>query len=362
MLRVLVAEDEPRARESLTRILTRDGREVRSAATGRQAIDVGSSFRPDVLVADWMLNNHINGLHVSKALRVINGSLQTILVSGFPSKMYSEQLLATGAFDFLEKPLDVERLLESVERAACAAPGEKIQGTEIVPGIVRVTPGGDILHRNSRATVLFESVAPGKQIANLSEILPGAELASLSCDRARRVKVSCWSGETTHWRVCLKCLNDSPDKLVVLLPDGDVQKIDLETLRMLLGFPEPWGVVWPLKGMAVVVDPDLASRRLVLAQMRRARAKHRDASSASEALQVLNEHPRIDLIMVDYALGPDSIRELLTVVNAGHGGATVIGISTSDAEDEHLRALGCAHTLRKPWGVCDLLDIVTCRL
>jgi hypothetical protein len=49
-------------------------------------------------------------------------------------------------------------------------------------------------------------------------------------------------------------------------------------------------------------------------------------------------------------------------VDARHGGALIIGASTSDAHDEHLLALGCTNTLRKPWGVCDLLDIVTGRL
>ena len=67
MPKVLIVDDERSYRDYLGRFLAREGHEVQLAATGREAIDGGCRFRPDVLVVDWMLKDHVHGLQVTEA-------------------------------------------------------------------------------------------------------------------------------------------------------------------------------------------------------------------------------------------------------------------------------------------------------
>ena len=91
MARVLLVEDEDTLRESVARYLELEGHSVLTAANGREAFEVGVSGRPDVLVADWMLHNHIHGLHVAQTLRVVDPSLNTVLITGFPSRKLKQE-------------------------------------------------------------------------------------------------------------------------------------------------------------------------------------------------------------------------------------------------------------------------------
>lgn len=77
MASVLIVEDERSLRETLARFLTQEGHDVISAANGREAFDQGITAKPDVLVTDWMLKNHIHGLHVAEALKAVHSAVTT---------------------------------------------------------------------------------------------------------------------------------------------------------------------------------------------------------------------------------------------------------------------------------------------
>ena len=83
--RILIVDDEPTYREYLERFLTRDGLDVRTAETGAEAIALADTFRPDVLLADWMLRCEMHGLEVGEQLREGSPDLRILLMTGFPT-------------------------------------------------------------------------------------------------------------------------------------------------------------------------------------------------------------------------------------------------------------------------------------
>ncbi len=114
--KVLIVEDDREIVELLTDVLISDGRfEVRSADSGYKAGLLTQKFRPDVLVLDYLLPD-INGNVVCKTVRANSELSDTkiIVVSGVIDKTQVDQLFADGADDFLQKPFDVDRLLERV--------------------------------------------------------------------------------------------------------------------------------------------------------------------------------------------------------------------------------------------------------
>ena len=84
MARFLVVDDEPRFRDYLTRILAKDGHEVRAAADEDGALASLDAFEPDVLIADWMLRSGVDGLDLAAQLRRRYPGLATIVITGHP--------------------------------------------------------------------------------------------------------------------------------------------------------------------------------------------------------------------------------------------------------------------------------------
>lgn len=120
MTKVLIVEDELRYQDTLSGSLKREGYELATAATAAEAIETGTRFKPDVLVVDWMLPGSIDGLQVCEALQRSAPSLRSILITGFPPAELRAKAAAIPVFAFIEKPFELEHLLDAVARAAAA--------------------------------------------------------------------------------------------------------------------------------------------------------------------------------------------------------------------------------------------------
>jgi DNA-binding response OmpR family regulator len=114
--RVLVVDDDPAIVEMLVELLERDGRfEVETAATGFDAGLKTRSFRPDVIVLDYMLPD-INGNAVCRSIRSDESlsDVKIIIVSGVVEREHVDNLLADGADDFIQKPFSIEQLVNRI--------------------------------------------------------------------------------------------------------------------------------------------------------------------------------------------------------------------------------------------------------
>ncbi len=118
MPRVLVVDDEKQYCENLSLCLTTEGYEVVTACSGDEAIGLAKKFRPDVLVADWMLRSDDDGLDVSRSLRVQLPKLETVLITGYPSVELHANAQRSNVFEVLEKPFELNDFLSVVHYAA----------------------------------------------------------------------------------------------------------------------------------------------------------------------------------------------------------------------------------------------------
>lgn len=116
-MRVLIVDDEVSYREYLQRFLTRGGHDVRSAASGPEALEVCQDFEPHVLLADWMLKDHMHGLEVAEALREQHPDLKVLLMTGFPSSEIRDEANRARVHCFLEKPFGLDEVARAVAEA-----------------------------------------------------------------------------------------------------------------------------------------------------------------------------------------------------------------------------------------------------
>ena len=118
MLKVLLIDDEPVFRQLLMSYIKSDGFEAKAAGNGVEAMELLKRFDPDVLVVDWMLNNHLHGLEVIQICHRLKPRIPVILISGYPSKELRTKAEKCGVSQFLAKPFQPEDLVVAIRQAA----------------------------------------------------------------------------------------------------------------------------------------------------------------------------------------------------------------------------------------------------
>jgi two-component system nitrogen regulation response regulator NtrX len=114
--RILVVDDEPGIREALKQILEYEGYVVRGAGSGGEAITVHPEFKPDLVFLDVKMAG-LDGLDTLVRLRELDPPAPVVMISGHGTIATAVEATRRGAFDFLEKPLDSDRLLVTVRNA-----------------------------------------------------------------------------------------------------------------------------------------------------------------------------------------------------------------------------------------------------
>jgi two-component system nitrogen regulation response regulator NtrX len=114
--RLLVVDDEPGIRDALKQVLEYEGLEVRAAASGGEALSIYPEFRPHVVFLDVKMAG-MDGLDTLTRLREADPGAVVVMISGHGTIATAVEATRRGAFDFLEKPLDSDRLLVTVRNA-----------------------------------------------------------------------------------------------------------------------------------------------------------------------------------------------------------------------------------------------------
>ena len=114
--RLLLADDEAMVREPYAQLLTAAGHEVDTAADGDEVLHKIRSQPYDMLLTDLVFPP-TDGIAVLKEVKRIRPSVLVVVFSGFASVENVLKAFRAGAYDFLEKPVPRERLLELADRA-----------------------------------------------------------------------------------------------------------------------------------------------------------------------------------------------------------------------------------------------------
>jgi len=116
MARLMVVDDEKGIREALVQVFEYDGHQVRAAEDGPDALLTAESFHPDVIFLDVKMPG-MDGLDVLARLRTECPGALVVMISGHGTIETAIEATRAGAYDFLEKPLDTDRLLVTLGRA-----------------------------------------------------------------------------------------------------------------------------------------------------------------------------------------------------------------------------------------------------
>jgi DNA-binding NtrC family response regulator len=114
--RVLAIDDEPSMTEWLTILLEHAGYEVRTALIGARGEELFRAWHPDAVVTDMLLPD-VDGIELVRRFKQLDAEAEVIVITGQGNIPRSVEAVKAGAFDFLEKPVDADLLLDKLEKA-----------------------------------------------------------------------------------------------------------------------------------------------------------------------------------------------------------------------------------------------------
>jgi two-component system nitrogen regulation response regulator NtrX len=113
---VLIVDDEEGIRESLSGIFEDEGYNVLTSSSGEEALGILKEQNPDLILLDVWLPG-IDGVQTLKDIKDLKPDLPVIMISGHGNIELAVKATKIGAYDFLEKPLSLERVLLAAKRA-----------------------------------------------------------------------------------------------------------------------------------------------------------------------------------------------------------------------------------------------------
>lgn len=114
--KILIVDDEEKIRKILIRLLEDEDYRVKSAENGSKALILATSFRPHVVLMDQNMPGK-NGIEIMRAIKEKSPDTIVIIITAFGEVSMAVEAIKIGAYDYLEKPFDNDRLLILIRRA-----------------------------------------------------------------------------------------------------------------------------------------------------------------------------------------------------------------------------------------------------
>jgi two-component system nitrogen regulation response regulator NtrX len=175
--KVLIVDDETSIRNSLEKLLSYEKYTTFSAPDGPSALDMLSDKRIDIVLLDIKMPG-MDGLEVLQKIKETREELPVIIISGHGNISTAVEATKLGAFDFIEKPIDLDRLLLTVRNGLKQGELElkNVELRERIPGGTEIV-GEHKTIRDIMETV--ERVAPtGARVLITGENGTGKELVA----------------------------------------------------------------------------------------------------------------------------------------------------------------------------------------
>ena len=162
-LTILVADDEKNIREGLREALALDGYEVLTAADGQEAMEAVTRGDVDLLITDLKMPR-LSGEELLKGVTSQSPTLPVIILTGHGTIESAVQAMHDGAYDFLTKPVNLDRLSLLVKRALASRELAE-QNRAMQEELERRSGFASIIGRSAEMRQVFEivrQVAPSR--------------------------------------------------------------------------------------------------------------------------------------------------------------------------------------------------------
>lgn len=115
---ILIVDDERDIRELISDILEDEGYATRLAENSNEAMSAINAEPPALLILDiWLKDSRMDGIDILKAVKRDNPDVPVVIISGHGNVEIAVAAIKQGAYDFIEKPFNIDQLLVVIRRA-----------------------------------------------------------------------------------------------------------------------------------------------------------------------------------------------------------------------------------------------------
>ncbi|MAI18197.1 MAG: sigma-54-dependent Fis family transcriptional regulator [Rhodobacteraceae bacterium TMED111] len=115
---ILIVDDEKDIRELISEILIDEGYSTRLAGNSEECLGKVSEVLPSLLILDiWLKDSKMDGIDILKKVKIEFPHVPVVIISGHGNIQIAVSAIKQGAYDFIEKPFNIEQLLVVVRRA-----------------------------------------------------------------------------------------------------------------------------------------------------------------------------------------------------------------------------------------------------
>ena len=118
---ILVVDDAAFMRMMIRDILSKQGYDIHEAVNGRDAVEKYEEVQPDLVTMDITMPE-MNGLEALREIRENDSAARVLMVSAMGQQKMIVEALEAGAIDFLVKPFQPTKVLETVKKCLQSAP------------------------------------------------------------------------------------------------------------------------------------------------------------------------------------------------------------------------------------------------
>lgn len=115
---ILIVDDERDIRELIADILRDEGFDTRMAANSDEAVAALNDREPSLMILDiWLKDSRMDGIDILKQVKRNNPDVPVIIISGHGNIEIAVAAIKQGAYDFIEKPFNIDQLMVVINRA-----------------------------------------------------------------------------------------------------------------------------------------------------------------------------------------------------------------------------------------------------
>ncbi|SLN18403.1 Nitrogen regulation protein NR(I) [Pseudoruegeria aquimaris] len=115
---ILIVDDERDIRELISDILKDDGYTTRLAANAEECMAQLEAELPSMMILDiWLKDSHMDGIDILKKVKRENPEIPIVIISGHGNIEIAVAAIKQGAYDFIEKPFNIDQLMVVIGRA-----------------------------------------------------------------------------------------------------------------------------------------------------------------------------------------------------------------------------------------------------
>ena len=173
MKKILIAEDEKGIINFLEQGLTEEGFEIETATNGVMALEKYHSFKPDLILLDWMMP-FLSGLEVCKTIRTTDKTTPILFLTAKDTVLETVEGLQAGANDYIKKPFSFEELLARINIHFRTSVAEElhIENIKIIPSKYEVYVADELVSLTQREYELLLYLVKNKgKVTTRNEII-----------------------------------------------------------------------------------------------------------------------------------------------------------------------------------------------